>query len=457
MIVPGLVHDHCSAFHPIAAASPFLTGLNLGSEGLTWAATSGRLCASAGRRIGRSAVPIDRPHRGRYGERRSEMASSVRADHVALRRLVRRRVAAGAPRTATSVHVVALRQRRHAAGHHAGSALEDGRGQGTVVRGGRPRLLSARPTHDERGWFDADHRRARRGVGGGERRFSGDRRGPGGRYRTPRRPDRDRADRDVGRCSAAQRCADAGRVAIGRGRHPRRPVAGPGRPRVPSIPSRARRVQGRLCGRARRALDRACGPARPARCTSAAISTRWSPTRWRCTAGRCRTDRSCSSASNISPTRAGRWATSTPCGPMRTCPTAMQATPPTPSSPRSSDSPRGSGNGSWARRCARRRRCRCTTELRRWRRHRRCVLADTTPVPSTVRDRPVLHRDPRDLPVFGVDTAGSRRARHVRRQRRRRRAGTAWLLNPGSEMILESSFQLGRESARLLRHIGLPR
>jgi phytoene dehydrogenase-like protein len=36
MIVPGLVHDHCSAFHPIAAASPFLTGLNLASEGLTW-------------------------------------------------------------------------------------------------------------------------------------------------------------------------------------------------------------------------------------------------------------------------------------------------------------------------------------------------------------------------------------------------------------------------------------
>ena len=36
MIVPGLVHDHCSAFHPMAAASPFLTGLNLAAEGLTW-------------------------------------------------------------------------------------------------------------------------------------------------------------------------------------------------------------------------------------------------------------------------------------------------------------------------------------------------------------------------------------------------------------------------------------
>ena len=36
MIVPGLVHDHCSAFHPVAAASPFLNGLDLAANGLTW-------------------------------------------------------------------------------------------------------------------------------------------------------------------------------------------------------------------------------------------------------------------------------------------------------------------------------------------------------------------------------------------------------------------------------------
>lgn len=36
MIVPGLVHDHCSAFHPIAAASPFLSGLDLAAHGLRW-------------------------------------------------------------------------------------------------------------------------------------------------------------------------------------------------------------------------------------------------------------------------------------------------------------------------------------------------------------------------------------------------------------------------------------
>ncbi len=36
MIVPGLVHDHCSAVHPIAAGSPFLAELDLASAGLTW-------------------------------------------------------------------------------------------------------------------------------------------------------------------------------------------------------------------------------------------------------------------------------------------------------------------------------------------------------------------------------------------------------------------------------------
>ena len=36
MIVPGLLHDHCSAFHPIAAASPFLTKLDLAAHGLKW-------------------------------------------------------------------------------------------------------------------------------------------------------------------------------------------------------------------------------------------------------------------------------------------------------------------------------------------------------------------------------------------------------------------------------------
>lgn len=35
-IVPGLVHDHCSATHPMAVGSPFLAGLGLDRYGLSW-------------------------------------------------------------------------------------------------------------------------------------------------------------------------------------------------------------------------------------------------------------------------------------------------------------------------------------------------------------------------------------------------------------------------------------
>jgi len=35
-LLPGLLHDHCSAFHPMAAGSPFLTSLGLDRYGLSW-------------------------------------------------------------------------------------------------------------------------------------------------------------------------------------------------------------------------------------------------------------------------------------------------------------------------------------------------------------------------------------------------------------------------------------
>ncbi|WP_037066682.1 phytoene desaturase family protein [Pseudonocardia acaciae] len=36
-LVPGLLHDHCSAFHPMAVGSAFLAGLDLERHGLAWA------------------------------------------------------------------------------------------------------------------------------------------------------------------------------------------------------------------------------------------------------------------------------------------------------------------------------------------------------------------------------------------------------------------------------------
>ncbi|HUO36795.1 MAG TPA: FAD-dependent oxidoreductase, partial [Mycobacterium sp.] len=35
-IIPGLLHDQCSAIHPMAAGSPFLAGLALDAYGLSW-------------------------------------------------------------------------------------------------------------------------------------------------------------------------------------------------------------------------------------------------------------------------------------------------------------------------------------------------------------------------------------------------------------------------------------
>lgn len=36
LTVPGLLHDHCSAFHPMGAGSPYLQGLGLERHGLKW-------------------------------------------------------------------------------------------------------------------------------------------------------------------------------------------------------------------------------------------------------------------------------------------------------------------------------------------------------------------------------------------------------------------------------------
>ena len=34
--VPGLIHDHCSAFHPMGIGSPYLSKLDLERYGLIW-------------------------------------------------------------------------------------------------------------------------------------------------------------------------------------------------------------------------------------------------------------------------------------------------------------------------------------------------------------------------------------------------------------------------------------
>ena len=177
MIVPGLVHDHCSAFHPIAAASPFLdrAGPRRGRPHL--AATGGRLRPSARRRIGRRAVPIDRADRRRRWGGDGQRWRRVFAPMVS--RFDDLFADASQPVLRVPRHPLTLARFGAAAmlpADHAGSALEDGGGQGAVGRRRGARLLPPRPADDQRGRADADRRRARQGVGGGRRRLAGDRR-----------------------------------------------------------------------------------------------------------------------------------------------------------------------------------------------------------------------------------------------------------------------------------------
>ena len=57
-------------------------------------------------------------------------------------------------------------------------------------------------------------------------------------------------------------------------------------------------------------------------------------------------------------------------------------------------------------------------QLCRWRHHRRGGHAAAAALPATGRSRPLLDRNPRRLPVFGIDAARCRRPRHEWRQRR---------------------------------------
>ena len=36
LTVPGVLHDHCSAFHPMATASPFMRSVDLERHGHEW-------------------------------------------------------------------------------------------------------------------------------------------------------------------------------------------------------------------------------------------------------------------------------------------------------------------------------------------------------------------------------------------------------------------------------------
>ena len=78
-IIPGLLHDHCSAIHPMAVGSQFLAGLGLDRYGLSWRLPGDRLRPPARRRQRGRAVPLGRRHRRRVGRRRRPVAAGCSA------------------------------------------------------------------------------------------------------------------------------------------------------------------------------------------------------------------------------------------------------------------------------------------------------------------------------------------------------------------------------------------
>ena len=110
-------------------------------------------------------------------------------------------------------------------------------------------------------------------------------------------------------------------------------------------------------------------PSRFADLPSAAATPRSPPPSGRSTPDGCPSGRSCWSDSSTWPTSNGPSATSIHCGHTRRCRTAIPATPPRRSSPRSNGSPPASGTGSSGGRCARQ---------RRWPRTTRTTSAETS-------------------------------------------------------------------------------
>ena len=72
---PGLIHDHCSAVHPMAVGSPFLEPLGLERHGLEWRLARGRPRPPARRRQRRRDVAI-----GRGDRRRARRRTGARGD-----------------------------------------------------------------------------------------------------------------------------------------------------------------------------------------------------------------------------------------------------------------------------------------------------------------------------------------------------------------------------------------
>ena len=360
-IIPGLLHDHCSAIHPMADRLAVLQPLRPAAVRTVVALAGDRLCPPARRRQCRRAAPLGGADRGRSRSRRIAVAARVRLPGRPVRRTQRGHHAAPAAVPAPSADAGPVRCTHRASRVHVRPAVPHRRGARLVRRRCGPCLPAAALPDDLRD-RDGHHRgRPPARLGGGRRRIAVDHQRDGGAAGRLGRQDRDRCPGPDGVAAAAGGRHDVRSGAERRRRDPRGPSSAPSFARLHQVPARSGCIQSRLRRRRRRALDepgrppgRHGAPGRDLRrtCRNRAGYPRGTHARaavrvW--------------SVSSIWPIRNARWATFTRCGATRTSRTAIPATRPRRSSLRSSGSRPVSGNASSGQPFARRRRSPPTT------------------------------------------------------------------------------------------------
>ena len=344
--MPGLVHDVCSAVHPLGVASPYLASLPLAEHGLVWRWPEIDLAhpLDDGRR-GVLVRSLDETCAG-LGRGRPGLAPAVRAaGRPASTRWPRR---ARADRCRWPGHPFVLARfglRALLPATRAGPPVPTGAGPGAVRRRGGALYRPADRPAVGVGRADADRGRPPARLAGGRGRLAVDHRRAGlACCATLGGTRRDRASgssRSTDLPGPTRSCSTRPRPRVAA--HPRRPAAGPDRAGLPALPARAR-ARSSSTSRSRAASR---GPTEACRRAGTVhfggtLEEIAGPRRTSPPAG-CRSGRSSSSASSTWPTRPVRSATCTRSGPTPTCRPATPATRPRPSSTSSSGSPRACG------------------------------------------------------------------------------------------------------------------
>ena len=208
-IVPGLLHDHCSAIHPMAVGSPFLACLGLERYGLTWCLPEID-CVH----------PLDDGRAGVLYRSVEATADGLGTDHWRWRRLfglpdlqtvrraIRRHHGTAVEGAAPPADSGAVRRADRAARIHYRQVVPYHRGAG-IVRRGCGACLSAAALSDDLGdRAGHPHRGASSRVAGRGRRFAIDHQRDGSAVGRPGRQGRNGRAHRRGQPAAARRCDD---------------------------------------------------------------------------------------------------------------------------------------------------------------------------------------------------------------------------------------------------------